>query len=171
MRVDLQGQTALVTGAAQGIGQAIAKALTANGAQVAYADINGPAVQNSATEANGALAIEMDISDESQVRSGVAQVVRQLGRIDILVNNAGVNTAKHRVNIDQFPIEEWRRIVDIDLTGTYLVTKEVAQTMIPRRSGKIINISSVLGVVPARLQCAFIAAKSGVGAGRERHYC
>ncbi len=162
MRVDLQGQTALVTGAAQGIGQAIAKALTANGAQVAYADINGPAVQNSATEANGALAIEMDISDESQVRSGVAQVVRQLGRIDILVNNAGVNTAKHRVNIDQFPIEEWRRIVDIDLTGTYLVTKEVAQTMIPRRSGKIINISSVLGVVPARLQCAFIAAKSGI---------
>jgi 3-oxoacyl-[acyl-carrier protein] reductase len=104
----------------------------------------------------------MDISNESQVDAAIADVVAKLGRIDILVNNAGVNTAKHRVNIDKFPLEEWQRIVNIDLTGTYLVSKAVSGVMIEQGSGRIVNIASVLGVVPARLQCAFIAAKGGL---------
>ena len=104
----------------------------------------------------------MDISDPSQVDSVVAEVLNQFGRVDIFVNNAGVNTAKHRVTIDQFPLEEWQRIVKIDLTGTYLVSQAVARAMIAQRSGRIINIASVLGVVPARLQCAFTEAKAGV---------
>jgi len=162
MKVDLEGKFALVTGAARGIGRSIADTLTANGAQVAYADIDFSTVKETAANSPGALAVEMDISDESRVDSAMAEMLKQFGRLDILVNNAGVNTAKHRVNIDQFPLEEWERIVRIDLTGTYLVSKAAARVMIKQRAGRIVNISSVLGVIPARLQCAFTAAKAGV---------
>lgn len=162
MKVDLNGKVALVTGAARGIGQAIAATLATNGARLIYADVDGPAVREAASASPGALAVELDIGNESQVSVAIAGVVAEMGRIDILVNNAGVNTAKHRVNIDQFPIEEWQRIVNIDLTGTYLVSKAVSRIMIEQCAGRIVNISSVLGVVPARLQCAFIAAKGGL---------
>jgi 3-oxoacyl-[acyl-carrier protein] reductase len=162
MKVDLEGKFALVTGAARGIGRSIADTLSANGAQVAYADIDFTTVKETAANSPRAMAVEMDISNESLVDSAMAEVLKQFGRLDILVNNAGVNTAKHRVNIDQFPLEEWERIVRIDLTGTYLVSKAAARVMIKQRSGRIVNISSVLGVIPARLQCAFTAAKAGV---------
>ena len=162
MNVNLKGQFALVTGAARGIGQAIADMLSANGAQVAYADIDFKTATEAAGRSSRSLAVEMDISNETQVDSAVAEVLKQFGRLDILVNNAGVNTIRHRVNIDRFPLEEWERIVKVDLTGTYLVSKAVAGAMISQRGGRIINISSVLGVVPARLQCAFTAAKAGV---------
>ena len=112
--------------------------------------------------APGSLAVEIDISNEQSVESALAKVLKQFGRLDILVNNAGVNTAKHRVNIDQFPLEEWERIVKIDLTGTFLVSRSAARIMLKQKDGRIINISSVLGVIPARLQCAFTAAKAGV---------
>jgi 3-oxoacyl-[acyl-carrier protein] reductase len=161
MKVDLAGKFALVTGAARGIGKSIADTLSANGARVAYADIDFATVK-SAANSPGALAVDMDISNQTHVDSAMAEVLKQFGRIDILVNNAGVNTAKHRVNIDQFPLEEWERIVKIDLTGTYLVSKATARVMIGQRAGRIVNISSVLGVIPARLQCAFTAAKAGV---------
>ena len=162
MKVDLKGKFALVTGAARGIGKAIADTLTANGARVAYADIDFATAKETASTSLGSLAIEMDISNESKVELAMADVLKQFGRLDILVNNAGVNTAKYRVNIDQFPLEEWQRIVGIDLTGTYLVSKAASRVMIKQRSGRIINISSVLGVIPARLQCAFTSAKAGV---------
>lgn len=162
MNVNLEGKRALVTGAARGIGQAIAGVLSANGARVAYADIDGEAVMKSAESAADSLALEMDISDESQVRRGVADVMERFGGLEILVNNAGINTIKNRVNIDQFPLEEWERILKVDLTGTYLVSKAAASIMIGQREGRIVNIASVLGVIPARLQCAFTAAKAGV---------
>ena len=161
MKVDLEGKFALVTGAARGIGKSIADTLSANGARVGYADIH-PTVKEAAANSPSAFAVEMDISNEARVESAMAEVLKEFGRLDILVNNAGVNTAKHRVNIDQFPLEEWERIVKIDLTGTYLVSKAAVRTMIKQRGGRIINISSVLGVIPARLQCAFTAAKAGV---------
>jgi 3-oxoacyl-[acyl-carrier protein] reductase len=161
MKVDLEGKFALVTGAARGIGKSIADTLSANGARVGYADID-PTVKEAAANSPSAFAVEMDISNEARVESAMAEVLKEFGRLDILVNNAGVNTAKHRVNIDQFPLEEWERIVKIDLTGTYLVSKAAVRTMIKQRAGRIINISSVLGVIPARLQCAFTAAKAGV---------
>src|SRR5205807_4344984 len=80
----------------------------------------------------------------------------------IVVNNAGVNTLAHRVTIDQFPESEWDRILAVDLTGVYRVSKAAARVMIPQRSGRIINIASIAGLVPLRLQCAFVAAKAGV---------
>jgi 3-oxoacyl-[acyl-carrier protein] reductase len=134
----------------------------ANGATVAYADIDFATAKQGAANHPGALAVEVDISNEQSVESALAKVLKQFGRLDILVNNAGVNTAKHRVNIDQFPLEEWERIVKIDLTGTFLVSRATVRAMMKQKDGRIINIASVLGVIPARLQCAFTSAKAGI---------
>lgn len=162
MKTDLNGQVALVTGAARGIGQAIADLLTRNGAQVIYADIDYEAAKLSAARSGSGIALALDVGNETQVEEGVAKIVKEHGRLDILVNNAGINTMKHRVNIDQFPLEEWQRILNVDLTGLFLVSRAGSKAMVAQKKGRIINISSVLGVVPARLQCAFIAAKGGV---------
>ena len=162
MQVDLSNRVALVTGAARGIGKAIADALAANQARVIYTDINLAEAQASASQVPQAQARFMDVRDEAQVQAVIAEIVREYGRLDILVNNAGVNTLQHRVPIDRFPREEWDRIVAVDLTGLYLVSKAVAGTMRAQRWGRIINIASVVGLVPLRLQCAFVAAKAGV---------
>ena len=162
MKIDLNGQVALVTGAARGIGQAIADVLAQNGAQVVYVDIDFETAKISAARSQACTALEMDVSNEGQVENGVAQALKQHGRLDILVNNAGINTMKHRVNIDKFPLDEWERILKVDLTGSFLVSRACSRAMIEKKAGRIINISSVFGVVPARLQCAFTAAKAGV---------
>jgi 3-oxoacyl-[acyl-carrier protein] reductase len=161
MRVDLADKVALVTGAAHGIGQAIADCLAANGAQVVYTDVDRAGAEAAAATA-GALALEMNVTDDAQIQEAVAQIVQRYGRIDVLVNNAGVNTMAHRVPIDQFPQAEWDRIVAVDLTGLYLVSKAVIPSMRQQGSGRIINISSIAGLIPLRLQSAFVAAKAGV---------
>jgi NAD(P)-dependent dehydrogenase (short-subunit alcohol dehydrogenase family) len=153
---------ALVTGAARGIGKAIADAMAQNGARVVYTDIDRAEAENSASAWPSATAAEMDVTDEHQVRAVTNEVVDQFGRIDILVNNAGVNTLAHRVPIDQFPQEEWDRIVGVDLTGLYIVSKAVVPVMRSQGSGRVINIASVVGLVPLRLQSAFVAAKAAV---------
>jgi 3-oxoacyl-[acyl-carrier protein] reductase len=158
MKVDLQGKTALVTGAARGIGQAIAEALATNGATVVATDVDAGALRAPA----GGAALRMDVTDEAGVTAAIDEAVSRFGRLDIVVNNAGVNTAKHRVTIDEFPRHEWDRIVNVDLTGLYLVSKAAAGIMKKQRDGRIINIASVAGLVPLRLQCAFAAAKAGV---------
>jgi NAD(P)-dependent dehydrogenase (short-subunit alcohol dehydrogenase family) len=162
MKVDLAGKTALVTGAARGLGQAMAAALAANGARVIFADIDFEGVQRAAAACPGGKALRLDVTSEAEVERGLEQVVKLRGRLDILVNNAGVNTLAHRVNIDQFPTEEWDRIMNVDLRGLFLVSRAAARQMVAQRSGRIINISSVLGLVPARLQSPFVAAKAGV---------
>jgi NAD(P)-dependent dehydrogenase (short-subunit alcohol dehydrogenase family) len=162
MKVDLNGQVALVTGAARGIGQAIADLLAQNGAKVVYADVDFETAKMSAARSRFGTALALDVSQEAQVEAGIAQIIKKHGHLDILVNNAGINTAKHRVNIDQFPLEEWQRILSVDLTGLFLVSRSGSRAMVAQKQGRIINIASVLGVVPARLQCAFIAAKGGV---------
>lgn len=162
MNADLQGQVALVTGAAGGIGQAIARTLAANGARVVYADIDGDAARACAAATPGAMAVRMDVTDEVDVESAMVDVMRACGRLDILVNNAGVNSLVHRVNIDQFPLAEWERILKVDLTGLFLVSRAGVRRMAEGRGGRIINIASVLGLVPARLQSPYVAAKAGV---------
>jgi NAD(P)-dependent dehydrogenase (short-subunit alcohol dehydrogenase family) len=161
MKVDLENRVALVTGAARNIGKAIADALAANGARVVYSDIDLAEATAAASAASG-LAMHLDIADPAEVEAVIGEIVRRLGRIDILVNNAGVNTFKHRVPIDQFPLEEWERIVRVDMTGLYLVSRAVAGVMRTQKYGRIVNIASVVGLVPLRLQCAFAAAKAGV---------
>ena len=162
MQVELSGQVALVTGAARGIGKAIADAMAQNGARVVYADIDRAEAEQSASASSGSKAMEMDVTNEFQVQAVTNEVVGEYGRIDILVNNAGVNTLAHRVPIDRFPRDEWDRIVGVDLTGLYIVSKAVIPVMRSAGSGRIINIASVVGLVPLRLQSAFVAAKAGV---------
>jgi NAD(P)-dependent dehydrogenase (short-subunit alcohol dehydrogenase family) len=160
MKVDLSATVSLVTGAARGIGQAIADCLAANGSRVIYADRDdaAPAAGNSP----GAVAMKMDVTDPKQIATVMGRIVAEYGRLDILVNNAGINTFKHRVTIDEFPREEWDKILAVDLTGLYEVSRAAAQIMRKQQSGRIINIASVVGLVPLRLQCAFAAAKAGV---------
>lgn len=162
MKVNLKGKVALVTGAARGIGKAIAEALSLNDAKVVFGDVDFAAAKESAANIRNGVAMELDVSDESQVQAVVDNIVRELGHLDILINNAGVNTLAHRVNIDQFPTAEWRRILEVDLTGLFFVSRSAARPMLAQKSGRIINISSVLGIAPARLQSPFIAAKAGV---------
>ena len=165
MKVDLEDKVALVTGAARNIGKAIADVYAENGATVVYADINALGAMESASKHPGCLGVAMDVTDPKQVDATMAEIVRRFGRLDILVNNAGTNTEKHRVTIEEFPHEEWDRLIKLDLTGLYLVSKAAAGVMVKQGSGRIINIASVLGLVPARLQCAYVAAKAGNGPG------
>ena len=162
MKVELDGKAALVTGAVRGIGRAIADTLAANGAQVVYADIDLGSPEDIACIPRHCTTLQMDVTDPAQVERGIQLVVDELGHLDILVNNAGVNTFLHRVTIDQFPLDEWDRLLSVDLDGVFLVSRAGARAMIPQKSGRIINISSVLGLVPARLQCAYVAAKAAV---------
>lgn len=162
MRVDLTNRVALVTGAARGIGQAIGDLLADNGARVYYSDVDTAELQRTAARKPGSVAVELDVSNEQQVQDVVERIVGEHGHLDIVVNNAGVNTMRHRVTIDQFPLEEWERIVRIDLTGLYIVSRVASATMRAQKWGRIVNISSVAGLVPLRLQCAFVAAKAGV---------
>lgn len=163
MRINLEGKVALVTGAARGLGESFAHRLAANGAQVIYADIDREGVEASAAKSPRGVALQMDVSSAAQVEVAMAWIEQKFGRLDILINNAGINSGpEHRANIDRFAPEEWDRILKVDLDGVFLVSRLAARIMVRQQSGRIINIASVLGVVPARLQCAFVAAKSGV---------
>jgi 3-oxoacyl-[acyl-carrier protein] reductase len=162
MQVNLKDKVALVTGAAQGIGQAIAAALAANGARVAFADVNLAGAEAAIAGHDQAIALQMNVTSRDEIERAIAITVERFGRLDIVVNNAGVNTIAHRVTIDEFPREEWDRILSVDLTGLFEVSQAAARVMRTQGSGKIINIASIAGLVPLRLQCAFVAAKAGV---------
>jgi len=163
MKVELAGKVALVTGAAQGIGLAVADTLVRNGASVVYSDIDGQAAQAAARDGGGALGMALDVADGEAIASGVGRVVAQFGHIDILVNNAGIGVpASGRKTIDAFDIDAWHELIKIDLTGVFLMSRAVAAIMKQQKSGRIINIASVLGLMPARLQSSYIAAKGGV---------
>ena len=114
MQVNLTEQIALVTGAANGIGKAIADRLSANGATVIYTDIDRTRVERAAQEGGGH-ALELDVTHSDRIGAVMAEVQERFQRLDILVNNAGINTLAHRVCVDTFPREEWDRIVDIEL--------------------------------------------------------
>ena len=152
MNVNLQHRVALVTGAARGIGKAIADCLSENGATVYRADISPESP------------LLMDVTNAAQIAEALAQIEREQGRLDILINNAGINTLAHRVNIDAFPQAEWDRILAVDLTGVYQVSRAAIPLLrlAPSDGRRIVNIASVAGLVPLRLQCAFTAAKAGV---------
>lgn len=162
MKCDLNGKVSLVTGAARGIGQAIADRFAANGSRVVYTDVDEAAAIEAAKRFPNCLGLRLDVTNDGEIAAALNRISGDWGRLDILVNNAGVNTIKHRVTIDEFPREEWDRIVAVDLTGVFQMSHQVAQVMRKQGSGRIINIASIAGLVPLRLQCAFIAAKAGV---------
>ena len=162
MKVDLAGRIALVTGAAQGIGRAIADAMAANGACVIYSDAAIGKLASDPPMAPHAQSQELDVTSDDQIDRAVGEILAEHGRIDILVNNAGLNTSS-RVPTDQVSVEDWNLIMNVDLTGTFRVSRAVAaRALIPQQGGRIINIASVGGIVPFRLQSAYIAAKTGL---------
>ena len=166
VKVDLNGQVALVTGGAQGIGRAIAESLIDNGAKVASVDVDRETNQRTARELSRSggtcLALEGDVSDRKQMDGAIAEIEDRLGGLQILVNNAGINTLSDRVPIHRFSSRDWERILNIDLTGVFVASQAAIPTMLRHSGGRVVNISSVAGLVPLRLQSAFVAAKAGV---------
>ena len=162
MKSDLQGTVSLVTGAAQGIGQAIADRLAANGSRVVYADLDPEKTAEAAKAHPGCIGLRMDVTQPKEIEAVLGKIVAEFGKLDLLVNNAGVNTIAHRVTIDEFPREEWDRLLNVDLNGVFEVSRVAARVMKKQRSGRIVNLASIVGLVPLRLQCAFVAAKAGV---------
>lgn len=160
MKSDLNGTVSLVTGAARGIGRAIADRLAANGSLVVYTDTDAAAA--SAGVAAPSFGLKLDVTDTASIATAMDAVMTKCGRLDILVNNAGINTMAHRVTVDEFPREEWDRIMAVDLDGVFEVSRAAARVMKRQGSGRIINIASIAGLVPLRLQCAYVAAKAGV---------
>ncbi|MBI1953475.1 MAG: glucose 1-dehydrogenase [Candidatus Omnitrophica bacterium] len=160
---DLTGKTALVTGASRGIGKALALALAKAGCDVAVnaraAESLKGTVQEIEKLGRKAVAAAGDVTDEKQVKEFVGLAVKALGRIDILVNNAGVWEGTYFFRL---PKEQWDHVMNVNLSGVFLTAKAVGRLMLKQRSGKIINISSVLGLRGSPEAIAYCASKAGV---------
>lgn len=166
MKADLTGKIALVTGAARGIGRAIAEMLGENGATVVYSGRDEASVAKLVEPGGRHVALKMDVAREDEVDAAVETIVGRYGRIDILVNNAGVGTpSADRAPIDRFRTEVWDRVIQTDLNGLFYVSRAGARAMVATGTkGRIINIGSVTGLVPLRLQSSYVAAKAAVAA-------
>ena len=174
MKVDLQGRVVAITGGGGAIGGAMAKQFARNGAKVAVAGRTPAtleAVVDEIKAAGGeACCVVADVGDAQSAREMVRQTVERFGRLDVLVNNAGINGGpEHRKPIHEYDDDLWRRIINTDLNGVYYCSKPaVLQMRAQGQGGAIINIGSVVGLTPLRLQCAFAAAKAGAACRRHR---
>lgn len=161
----LKDQVAIVTGAATGIGEAVAHRLARAQANVGIADLDGAAAAHSAdrirTEANGeAFALGMDVTDPASVQQAVQQVLDRFGRIDILVNNAGV--AGRAAPLWEQNLEEWRQVLEVNLFGIVHCCRAVIGAMRSRRYGRIVNIASIAGKEGNPNMSAYSASKAAV---------
>ena len=136
----LQDKVAIVTGGAQGIGRAIADGLAAEGARIVVADLANASV--AAEEYEGGLGITVDVSSPDQVDSLVSQVVDECGAVDILINNAGIYASLEMRPFDQIPVDEWRKVMDVNVLSMFLTARAVVPHMRESGSGRIVNISS-----------------------------
>jgi 3-oxoacyl-[acyl-carrier protein] reductase len=160
-KIDLEGQVAVVTGGAQGIGFAIAKRLIASGAKVSLWDLNETVLQEAITALGPAASgKQVDITNLDELYDAHAHVEIEVGPVSILVNSAGI--AGKNATLDEYDPEEWRRVVDINLNGTFYVNKVVVPSMKARNYGRIVNISSVAGKEGNPNLSAYSAAKAGV---------
>jgi 3-oxoacyl-[acyl-carrier protein] reductase len=146
-QLDLKGRTAIVTGGLIGIGAAIAKRLEASGAKVRIWDV-------------GDKSDPVDVTDLKAIERATARAIAELGRIDILVNNAGI-AGMTRPVVD-YPVEEWKRVIDIDLNGPFLCCRAVVPHMVKAKYGRIVNIASIAGKEGNPNAAAYAAAKGGV---------
>jgi 3-hydroxybutyrate dehydrogenase len=158
--MQLNGKSALITGAASGIGAEIARVFAAAGARVCIADVNEKAAQETASGLKNAIGVRMDVTREEEVERGVAEMVRELGGVDILVSNAGV---QHIDNIVDVSFENWRRVIAIHLDGGFLTTRACMRQMIKqKRGGSIILMGSVHSKEASPQKGPYVAAKHGL---------
>lgn len=161
--MQLQDNVAIVTGASSGIGKEIAHAFAKEGAKVAIADINMDGANSvvSEIEAAGgtAMAVEMNVMDEAAVNAGVDAVAERFGRIDTMVSNAGIQIVHP---IEDFPYEQFKKVIDIHLGGAFLLTKACVKHMYPRKSGSLIYMGSVHSHEASALKTAYVSAKHGI---------
>lgn len=163
MKVDLTDKVALVTGAGKGIGRSIADILTANGAYVAYTDIDEEFLIQNPPKGDAYSIYRLDVRNDDHIEETITSVVKKQGRIDILVNNAGGGDPDSRVTGDRMSVHSWAMAVDMNLNSPFKICKKVlTDSMIPRKSGRIVNIASIAGIVPLQLQCAYDASKAGL---------
>ena len=159
----LKGKTALVTGAAQGLGREIALDFAKSGAALVLSDIQSPEETIPAVQGTGGrwIAVQTDIADESQVEELAAKAASEYGKVDILVNNAGVSQLSYTPSED-LPLEEWDNIIRINLTGTFLCCKHIGKGMVQAGGGSIINIATTAGFTGVPRAPAYAASKAGV---------
>ncbi|GLQ97739.1 3-hydroxybutyrate dehydrogenase [Dyella mobilis] len=160
----LNGKVALITGAASGLGKAIAELYAKNGAAVAIADINQQAADAAAAEINAAggkaIGIEMDVTNEDAVNAGTEKTVAAFGSLDILISNAGVQIINP---IDQFSFADWKKMLAIHLDGGFLTTKAALKHMYKdNRGGTVIYMGSVHSHEASKLKSAYVTAKHGL---------
>jgi NAD(P)-dependent dehydrogenase (short-subunit alcohol dehydrogenase family) len=136
----LDGKVALVTGAAQGIGRAIAEGLAAEGAQIVVADLNG--AEEAATAFPRGVGLTVDVSSEDDVQRLTDETLASCGSIDVLVNNAGLYAQLEMRPFEQIPLEEWRRVMDVNVASMFLTCRAIVPVMRAHGGGKIVNISS-----------------------------
>jgi NAD(P)-dependent dehydrogenase (short-subunit alcohol dehydrogenase family) len=161
--IDCKGRVAVVTGAAQGIGYAVAERLAASGATIAVWDrdagLAADAVKTLSSRGR-AVAYQVEQAEAASVAEAARRTEQELGRIDILVNNAGISGPT--MPVVDYPVEEWRRIVDIDLNGVFYCCRAVVPGMIARGYGRIVNVASIAGKEGNPNAAAYSAAKAGV---------
>ena len=162
--MQLTGKTAIVTGAASGIGKEIARQFVRQGAKVAIADLNIDAAQAAADEMNASgnstLAVQMDVTSENQVNAGIGLVCSEMGGVDILVSNAGIQIV---APVDEYAFADWKKMLAIHLDGAFLTTRACLQRMYAqKRGGSIIYIGSVHSKEASKLKAPYVAAKHGL---------
>jgi sorbitol-6-phosphate 2-dehydrogenase len=159
----LQDRIAIVTGGAQGLGEALCHRLAREGAHVVVADLNLEGAERVAADIvaqtdRRALAVQADVTDEDQVAAMVDRAVEEFGRLDILVSNAGILIAEA---VDEFPADKWRAVINVNLFGYFLCAKHAARVMKAQRSGVIIQINSKSGKKGSYKNSAYAASKFG----------
>jgi len=167
MKLNLENKVTIITGATSGIGRGMAYMFAQNGACVVVNGNNeerGNAVVREINASGGkAIFIKADVGNRQETEVMAEKTMDEFGKIDILINNAGINIdMKDRGPIHEFPDEIWNKIMNVDLDGVYYCSKAVLKNMTQNKYGKIINIGSIVGLVPLRNQCAFAAAKAAV---------
>jgi NAD(P)-dependent dehydrogenase (short-subunit alcohol dehydrogenase family) len=160
-QLDFKGRHAVVTGAATGLGFAIAQRLIASGGSVSVWDRDAAAAQKAAIElGNGTQAVAVDVSQQPSVAAAVQATLAKAGRIDALVNSAGITGPNTKVW--DYPVDAWRQVMDVNLTGLFICCREVVPAMRERNYGRIVNIASVAGKDGNPNASAYSASKAGV---------
>lgn len=165
-KFDFSGKTVIVTGAERGIGLEIASGFAEAGANIVIAGIMESEFDKAAERIRGCgaecLCVPTDVSDEASVKNMVKTVVEHFGRIDVLVNNAGINKLQPAESME---LAVWQKIIGVNLTGTFLVSREVGAVMLGQGGGNIVNVASMSGLIVNPLpqtQCAYNSSKAGV---------